>query len=470
MPFPFFHARRAPGAQSGPRPHRKTAANRNPPGLSDARTTIDWSSALPRLLSGLVGLLATALLAGLVLGGFWLGLSVALAGFLAWHVYNLYLLEQWLRKGPALSPPESYGLWAVVFERLYRIRRADRQRKRRLTTLLRQFRRATAALPDGAVVLDNEDQVLWFNSAAGRILGLEQRTDVGQPIGNVVRHPAFTAWLRNRAPAEVLPLTSPVDNSRRLQLRLIPYTRDERLLVARDVTHLHRLEQIRKDFVANASHELRTPLTVVSGYLEALEEDAPAEWRDAVGEMQAQARRMRSIIEDLLTLSRLDTADRPAAEMPVRMADLADSIINDARTLSGGRHTLEASIEPGLDLRGEYQDLRSAFANLAINAVRYTQDGGTIRIRWYSDGDGACFEVADNGPGIPAHHVPRLTERFYRVSPSRSRGTGGTGLGLSIVKHVLAFHQAELVIDSAVGRGSTFQCRFPADRLIRRDS
>lgn len=466
----LVNADQAPRAQTRPLPRPEMAAKLGSPGLSDTRGTIDWGAALPRILAGLAGLLAAALLAGLVLGGFWQGLSLALAGFLAWHLYNLYRLEQWLRQGPALSPPESRGLWAVVFERLYRIRRADRQRKRRLTTLLRQFRRATAALPDGAVVLDNEDQVLWFNSAAGRFLGLEQHADVGQPIGNVVRHPAFTAWLRNRAPAETLPMTSPVDGNLRLQLRLIPYTLDERLLIARDVTHLHRLEQIRKDFVANASHELRTPLTVVNGYLEALEEDAPAEWRDAIREMQDQARRMRSIIEDLLTLSRLDTADRPASEMPVRMTELADSIMSDVRTLSDGRHTLEASIESGLDLRGEHQDLRSAFANLAVNAVRYTQDGGTIRIRWYSEGDGACFEVADNGPGIPAQHIPRLTERFYRVSPSRSRGTGGTGLGLSIVKHVLASHQAELIIDSTVGHGSIFKCRFPADRLIRRNS
>lgn len=427
-----------------------------------------WGERLLRIFAVLAGLLGAALLGALVLGSFWLASTMVLAALLTWHLWNLYRLERWLRLGPPLSPPESHGLWAGVFERLYRIKRAEWLRKRRLTAVLRQFRQATAALPDGAVVLNEADQVLWFNSAAGKLLGLDQRVDVGQPIGNVVRHPAFTAWLQRGAPAEALFITSPVNEDIRLHLRIVPYTAEERLLMARDVTHLHRLEQVRKDFVANASHELRTPLTVVGGYLEALEDEAPAEWLGAVREMRGQADRMRSIIEDLLTLSRLDTADRPAGESLVKVADLIAGIVADARTLSEGRHTFAVSVEPDLDLRGEHQDLRSTFANLALNAVRYTQDGGTIRIRWHSEGHQACFEVADNGPGIPAHHIPRLTERFYRVSPSRSRDTGGTGLGLSIVKHVLALHQAELVIDSEVGRGSSFKCRFPADRVIRR--
>lgn len=432
------------------------------------RPTATWGARLLQNVAGLAALLGTALLGALVLGSFWLASTLALAGLLAWHLFNLYRLERWLRRGPPLSPPESYGLWAAVFERLYRLKRAEWQRKRRLTALLRQFRQATAALPDGAVVLNDADQILWFNSAAGRLLGLDLRVDVNQPIGNVVRHPAFTAWLQRSAPAEALPMASPVNEDVRLHLRMVPYTADERLLIIRDVTHLHRLEQVRKDFVANASHELRTPLTVVTGYLEALEDDAPAEWRDAVQQMRGQASRMRSIIEDLLTLSRLDTADRPADESPVKVAGLIESVVTDANTLSEGRHTFEISVEPDLDLRGEYQDLRSAFTNLATNAVRYTPDGGNIRIRWYSEGQQACFEVADNGPGIPAQHISRLTERFYRVSPSRSRGTGGTGLGLSIVKHVLGLHQAELTITSEVGAGSTFKCRFPADRVIRR--
>lgn len=436
--------------------------------MISTRPTSLWSAGLPRILLGLGVLLAAALLAGLVLGNFWIGLSLALAVTLGWHLYNLYRLERWLRRGPPLSPPESQGLWALVFERLYRIKRAEWRRKRRLANLLRQFRRATAALPDGTVVLNKENQVLWFNSAATRLLGLDQRVDVGQPIGNMVRHPAFTAWLDRDAPSEALPLASPVNADRHLQIRMVPYTADERLLIIRDVTHLHRLERVRKDFVANASHELRTPLTVVNGYLETLEDDVPAERRSAVREMQDQARRMSSIIEDLLTLSRLDTADRPAEDSPVKMSELIESVAADARNLSEGRHTLEVDVEPGLDLRGEHRDLRSAFANLAVNAVRYTADGGVIRIRWFSEGRRASFEVTDNGPGIPAQHIPRLTERFYRVSPSRSRGTGGTGLGLSIVKHILGLHQAELIINSEVGSGSSFLCRFPPERVIRR--
>lgn len=435
--------------------------------MNRTRPTRAWGGGLPRIFAGLAGFFGAALLGALVLGSIWIALTLALAGLLAWHLWNLYRLDRWLRRGPPLSPPESYGLWHVVFERLYRLKRAEWHRKRRLAALLRQFRQATAALPDGAVVLNQSDQVLWFNSAAGKLLGLDQRVDVGQPIGNMVRHPDFNYWLQKGNRAETLSLSSPAADKLHLQLRLVPYTSDERLLIARDVTHLHRLEQVRKDFVANASHELRTPLTVISGYLEALEDDALPEWQDTVREMHNQSRRMRSIIEDLLTLSRLDTTDRPAEGTSVQMADLIEGVVADARALSEGRHIFEVSVEPGVDLRGEYQDLYSALANLAINAIRYTQDGGTIRVRWFVEGSQACFEVADDGPGIPSQHIPRLTERFYRVSPSRSRGTGGTGLGLSIVKHVLALHQAELVIDSEVGRGSSFKCRFPADRVIR---
>lgn len=435
--------------------------------MTPARPTSLWSAGLPRILLGLGALLAAALLCGLVLGNFWIGLSLALAATLGWHLFNLYRLERWLRRGPPLSPPESQGVWSIVFERLYRIKRAEWRRKRRLTTLLRQFRRATAALPDGTVVLNRENQVLWFNGAAARLLGLDQRVDVGQPIGNVVRHPAFAAWLERDTASETLPLASPMNENLRLQIRVVPYTADERLLIIRDVTQLHRLEQVRKDFVANASHELRTPLTVINGYLETLEDDVPADSRDAVREMQDQARRMKSIIEDLLTLSRLDTADRPAEDSRVKMSELIESVAADARNLSDGRHAVEVSVEPGLDLLGAHRDLRSAFVNIAINAVRYTADGGVIRIRWFSEGRQACFEVTDNGPGIPAQHIPRLTERFYRVSPSRSRDTGGTGLGLSIVKHILGLHQGELIIKSEIGSGSTFKCRFPAERVVR---
>lgn len=403
-----------------------------------------------------------------MLGLPWLALTVTLTALLGWHVYNLYRLEHWLRRGPPLTPPESHGLWAIVFEHLYRLKRAEWHRKRRLTSLLRQFRQATAALPDGAVVLNRADQVLWFNASAARLLGLNQRQDVGHPIGNVVRNPAFSTWLRRGEPEDALQLASPADEGLRLSLRMVPYTPEERLLIARDVTHLHRLEQVRKDFVANASHELRTPLTVVSGYLEALEDDAPPGWGAAVSEMRGQTRRMRSIIEDLLTLSRLDASNRPAEQKPVRMPDLIEGILRDARTLSDGRHTIEVELDGDLDLLGEFQDLRSAFGNLLVNAVRYTQEGGTIKVRWFAEGHRACFEVADNGPGIPARHVPRLTERFYRVSPSRSRDSGGTGLGLSIVKHVLGLHQAELAVESEVGSGSKFSCWFPADRVVRK--
>lgn len=412
--------------------------------------------------------MAAALVLGFLLGHPWPVVAAALGVTLAWHLFNVYRLEHWLQHGPPLDPPESTGVWAMLFEQLYRLKRAEWHRKRRLTALLRQFRQATAALPDGAVVLNPADQVLWFNVAAARLLGLNQRQDIGNPITNVVRNPALVTWLRGGDTSQAMPLPSPVDETTRLSLRLVPYTPEERLLIVRNVTHLHRLEQVRKDFVANASHELRTPLTVIAGYLESLDEETLPEWAGAIGEMRRQSSRMQSIVEDLLTLSRLDAADQPAPREPVHAAELVEAVVRDAGTFSEGGHEITVDLDRELKLLGDARDLRSAFSNLVVNAVRYTQRGGTIRVRWFAEDGRACFQVSDNGPGIPASHIPRLTERFYRVSPSRSRDSGGTGLGLSIVKHVLNLHQATLDIESKPGKGSTFTCVFPADRVVRK--
>lgn len=393
---------------------------------------------------------------------------IALAGLLAWHYYNLRALERWLKRGPPLNPPVSLGIWSEIFERLYRLKRAEWRRKRRLAALLRQFRQATAALPDGVVVLNRTHQVLWFNAAGASLLGLKSPQDVGSPITNVVRAPELAEWLETGPLGRNLPIASPEDESVRLSLRFVPYTEGQSLIVARDVSHLHRLEQVRQDFVANASHELRTPLTVVAGYLEALEEDGTPEWAGAIREMRQQTHRMASIVEDMLNLSRLDAASAPATHLQVDMTGLLDGIRREAEALSEGRHHLTFEVTPGLDLRGDLKDLRSAFSNLVANAVRYTQDGGEISVGWRADDGNAVFQVRDTGPGIPEKHIPRLTERFYRVSPSRSRASGGTGLGLSIVKHVLGQHQAELHIESKVGHGSTFTCLFRAERVVRR--
>ena len=272
-------------------------------------------------------------------------------------------------------------------------------------------------------------------------------------------------WLaagRNAEP--MLDAASPVDPDLRLNLRLIPYSDQYWLLVARDVSKMLRLEQMRRDFVANVSHELRTPLTVVHGYLDMLEPSEHPDWAPMLAEMQKQSQRMTQLVEDLLTLSRLE-AQESIGEETVSMASMLASLRRELTMLSQGRHTIVVQDEAGVDLAGSNKELHSAFSNLVSNAVRYTPVGGTITVRFAREGDGAVLSVRDTGYGIPSSHLPRITERFYRVSTSRSRESGGTGLGLSIVKHVLNLHQARLDIESEVGQGSTFSVHFGPERV-----
>ncbi len=267
---------------------------------------------------------------------------------------------------------------------------------------------------------------------------------------------------------------SPTDDAVMLSVRIVPYGENQRLVLARDISRLHRLEQMRRDFVANASHELRTPLTVLGGYLETLADSDDAalrQWQPAIEQMRHQANRMRRLVDDLLLLSRLETDEAPAEPEAVAVPAMLASIREDAELLAGERaHAIELEAEPGLQLRGDYHELRSAFANLVLNAVQHTPAEGRIAIRWYADAGGAHLAVSDTGPGIPPQHLPRLTERFYRVDVGRSRAAGGTGLGLAIVKHVLHRHGGALAIDSRLGRGSTFQCDFPSELIVRQSA
>jgi len=316
------------------------------------------------------------------------------------------------------------------------------------------------------VVDRNSQRVQWFNESATTLLGLHHPGDLGEALVERLQPMPLAHWLAGGRNAEpILDVPSPVDPAIRLNLRLIPYSPDYWLLIARDVSKLLRLEQVRRDFVANVSHELRTPLTVIHGYLELLDPEDVPELAPVLDEMRAQSKRMGQIVEDLLTLSRLETQDHVADEQ-VQMAPLLASLRKEAEALSQGRHTVTLDIATSYDLLGSPKDLHSAFSNLVSNAVRYTPTGGRIAIRWTGTDDGARFAVQDAGFGIPAAHIARLTERFYRVSSSRSRDSGGTGLGLSIVKHVLNLHQARLVIESEPGKGSTFACVFGSDRLL----
>lgn len=342
---------------------------------------------------------------------------------------------------------------------------------RRLLTMLRAYRAAADTLPDAIVAVERESQrVQWFNAAAERLLGLQYPRDIDAAIGGRLQPLPMARWLSMGRHAEpMLDVASPVDAGIRLQMRLLPYSDELWLLVVRDVTKLMRLEHMRRDFVANVSHELRTPLTVVHGYLDMVDPAEHPELAPMLGEMQRQSLRMTRLVEDLLTLSRLEAKDQ-LDEEHVPMAAMLATLRREAEALSQGRHAISVTDEAGVDLLGSQPELHSAFSNLVANAVRYTPAGGTIAISFLLDGDQPVLSVRDSGYGIPADHLPRLTERFYRVSTSRSRESGGTGLGLAIAKHVLGLHQAHLEIRSEVGRGSEFACRFSAGRACPRDA
>ncbi len=350
-----------------------------------------------------------------------------------------------------------------------------RENRRKLVAMLRAYRALADALPDAVIVAERESQrIAWFNPAATRLLDLRSPRDIDAPLGERLQAWPIARWLAAGRMAEPLgDLQSPLDSSVRLSLRLVPYSDDLWLLIVRDVTRLVRLEHMRRDFVANVSHELRTPLTVLHGYLEMLSESGPGpaehdEWTPIVAEMQRQSQRMTQLVEDLLTLSRLESRDT-LPEDTVAMAPMLSTLRREAEALSQGAHAITVEDLAQLDLCGSQHELHSAFSNLVSNAVRYTPAGGRIAIRLERSADGGAeLSVSDSGQGIAAEHLPRLTERFYRVSTSRSRESGGTGLGLAIVKHVLGLHQAHLEVESSPGEGSRFSCVFPPGRVLAR--
>lgn len=338
-------------------------------------------------------------------------------------------------------------------------------RRTKLFGLLRAFRDAAVALPDAMVAVDENQRISWFNTAAGSLLGLRHPSDIGEVVSDAIAIPGLCDWMDAGGIDPLTDVTAPADTEVHLNLRLIPYSEGHSLLLARDVSQILRVEKMRRDFVANVSHELRTPLTVVHGYLDLIEPEQIPEYESIIRELRSQSRRMTQIVEDLLTLSRLD-AEETLPKERVAIRPLVTTLHRDAEGLSRDRHTITSSIKGRHDLCGSSRDLYSAFSNLVSNAVRYTPVGGRIHIVWNSDENGGKLSVTDTGHGISAQHLPRLTERFYRVSTSRSRETGGTGLGLSIVKHVLQLHDAHLEIESEPGKGSTFSCVFSPGQLL----
>lgn len=425
-----------------------------------------------RTLGLLILVLAAATAVGLLLGHPWPVITLTALGILAWHYWRLRKLLDRLTSRRRAKAPTGSGVWNELDRLLHRGQSEMRGRKRRLIEMLRAYRAVAAALPDAVVVVDrNTQRILWFNESGGPLLGLRYPRDVGASLVERLQPLPLAHWLAAGRNAEPLEIASPLDPSATLSLRLIPYSENLWLLVARDVSRLLALEQMRRDFVANVSHELRTPLTVVHGYLDMMDGDEHPEWKPMLKEMQTQSQRMAQLVEDLLTLSRLESQDALPGAETVAMAPMLHALGREANALSQGRHQVSIEDEAAVDLWGSTRELHSAFSNLVSNAIRYTPAGGTIRIRLCRlPGGGAALEVQDSGYGIPATHLPRLTERFYRVSTSRSRESGGTGLGLAIVKHVLNLHQARLEVRSEVGRGSMFACHFTADRVRTREN
>ena len=428
-----------------------------------------------RTLARIALLLAAALVLGLLLGQPWPALALAAIVVLAWQAWKLHALLLLIEGRKHLVGAKAGGAWEAVDQVLFRTQQDARAQKRRLVGMLRAYRALADALPDAVIVAERDSQrIAWFNAAATRLLGLHYPDDIEAPLGERLLPLPIAHWLAAGRMAEPLSdIPSPLDPDVRLSMRLVPYSEDLWLLIVRDVSRITRLEQMRRDFVANVSHELRTPLTVVHGYLEMLDASTldsmqPTEWSALLAEMRRQSQRMTQLVEDLLTLSRLEARDQ-LDEEPVSMASMLATLRREAEALSQGAHAITVEDTTTTDLLGSTRELHSAFSNLVSNAVRYTPAGGTIAVRFNRcDDGGAMLQVSDSGYGIPAAHLPRLTERFYRISTSRSRETGGTGLGLAIVKHVLGLHEARLEIGSEVGRGSTFSCVFGPARTLAR--
>ncbi len=411
-----------------------------------------------------------ALLVGTITGNIVLWQLVFITTYLCWHLYNIYRMVRWLDEDKKFPLPETGSIWDYVFEHIYRMQQRNRKRKRNLRRLLKRFHKMNDALPDAIVELaPDSDKIEWWNNAATRLLGFKFPRDGGQRISHLLRSPLFLDYLHQQDSYEQsIEIPSPVDEDLTLRIRIISlFGQNRRLLVARDMTRTQCLERTRQDFVANVSHELRSPLTVISGYLETLldEQGFGEAYAKQLRSMEQQTGRMNRIVDDLMLLSRLETEIPQADPEPVLVYRLIDSIVNQARELSGGdEHVMELDVDSGLCLKGRESELYSAFSNLVFNAVRYTPAGGLITIRWKASDDGAVFSVEDSGVGIAPHQIPRLTERFYRVDTGRSRSAGGTGLGLAIVKHVLLRHQGRLEIDSELGKGSSFSCHFSAEQ------
>jgi two-component system phosphate regulon sensor histidine kinase PhoR len=401
----------------------------------------------------------------------WMTLVTLLTLYLVRQLRQESRLATWLEKS-VISPvraPRDVGLWGDIFYRLEKLLNKQSRSHTELVSALEQFQNAAGAVPDGIVILDGEDRIEWCNPATRKFIGLDGERDQGQYLSYLLRQADFVRFLEERDYSRRLTCRSPINREIMLNLQLVPFEGEKKLLLVRDVTELERVDAIRRDFVANVSHELRTPLTVVGGFVETLaemEKPSDVDLRHYFSLMQNHSRRMQHLLDDLLTLSKLEGTDQKPADEHIAIPGLLNELGHEAEQLSQGKHTISIVLDSEAWLAGSLQEIHSAFSNLVSNAVRYTPEGGSITLRWAERDEGAVFSVTDTGEGIAPEHIPRLTERFYRVDRSRSRETGGTGLGLAIVKHILGRHNARLDVQSVLSKGSTFSALFPKERLI----
>ena len=417
-------------------------------------------------------ILVSVCLVGYSIGQLLPALLLLLVCYVLFNLVQLHRLTKWLAKDHASdrsAPPEGFGLWGGVFDGIYRLQKQERRASAYLENIVNKAQESSAALEMAIIMVDRNNNLDWWNKATESLLGLRYPEDRRLPVTNLIRDPAFTAYFGRNVYDEPLHINAPGDSGKRLEIQIALFGENERLIIVRDISQLHRLELMRKDFVGNVSHELGTPITVIKGYLEAILDniqDLDGKWEKPVIQMHQQSSRMENIVKDLLALSALETGTPSRKQSSFALIQLLSEIVNDARQIFAQQdHQFSLSCDENIKFIGDRGELYSAIANLVSNAAKYTPYQGKINILIRLSEDFLEAHVEDNGPGIEAQHLPRLTERFYRVDVSRSSETGGTGLGLAIVKHIVNRHDGELTISSEVGKGSCFTCRFPLSRV-----
>lgn len=408
---------------------------------------------------------------GLLFDEFMLALLLALAAYSLLNIIQYRRLYIWLaenQSGTRSPPPESFGLWGDVFDGFYRIQKQERAASAFLENIINKAQESSAALEIGVIMINKENNLDWWNLASERFLGLQYPQDRNQSVTNLIRNPDFAEYYQKEHYDETLKIEAPGDSRKVLEFQIALFGEHERLIVVRDITQLLRLENMRTDFIGNVSHELGTPITVIKGYLEAMLDnldEVDDKWRKPLKQMRQQSLRMENIVRDLLMLSSLETKTLPKQQDEISVHELFSEIESDTQQIFLDKsHKFEIHCGKSYTLTGKRSELYSAVSNLVVNAAKYTPENGVIKLTAALTKDSFNIEVEDNGIGIERHHLPRLTERFYRVDVSRSADTGGTGLGLAIVKHILIRHDAELEIDSKFNRGSRFICKFPLTR------